>query len=142
MILDRENMHSSKVFQVKLTGEIIWKELKSMNKIRDCRILFKMKYSIYAIGGTYCERYDLQEETWVDCQHELPTIFTFGPSSVAVSEDESFAVMTACSSRYKHTTCQYKESLFIFTEEHGFEMFDTCSRYWKSPILYLSIPMK
>ena len=130
MLFDRGvKMHSKgKVYQVKLrenTGAIILKELNLMNKLCCCSILFKMQGSVYALGHASCERYDIQGETWVDSQHVLPRGFTFKSSSVAVSQDESFAVITRV---IKDGDLSGPIFIFIFTEDCGFQILDTGNR--------------
>ena len=84
-----------------------------------------MKGSVYAIGDAFCERYDVQDKIWVDCQHVLPMGFSFRSSSVAVSRDESFAVITRV---IKDRDVSGPIFVFIFTEDCGFEMLDIRNR--------------
>ena len=84
-----------------------------------------MQGSVYAAGSAGCERYDLQQEIWVDCQHKLPTTFILGRSSVVVSEDESFAVITGVVNDYDEFGQTF---MFIFTEDFGFKMLNVSNR--------------
>ena len=129
MMFDRDKIDlKDKVFQVTITentGEIIWKQISPTNKIRNCSILFKMKGSVYAIGEMSCEQYNLHEEIWVDCHHDLPNGFSFRSSFVAVSKDESFALITRV---IKDGDSSGPIYIFIFTEYCGFQIFDNDHR--------------
>ena len=77
--------------------------IDSMIQPRKHHISFKMKNSVYVTAGDDgksfllgCERYDLNEKKWFRSHHLLPYPLVF--ASVAVSADETFAVITGCMS--------------------------------------------
>ena len=117
---------TNRVFEGEITEDnkdVFWKEVESMRKNRHSHLTFKMNDSVYVAGGhsglrdvPICERYDLKEHKWHKCEYTLPWDLYF--SSVVVSVDESFALITGGTS--SHISGR-TNSIIIFTENHGFQ---------------------
>ena len=109
-----------------------------------------MKENLYAVGGrandrsyilSSCERFDLKENRWFNCPHELPSPLVY--PSVIVSEDESFALITGgCyneiiqspDSAYMRK-CHTSDAIIIFTEKDGFKYLSTSKLISKIKLL-------
>ena len=132
---------SNRIFEGEVTEnkrDIRWKELESMNKRRYYHLTFIMHGNIYVAGGSEgenahqenvlssCERYDLSEEKWFDCQHSLP--YPLWRASVVVCADESFALITGGLSETEQLR---SDGIIIFTEGQGF-------RYLNNSLLRIS----
>lgn len=119
-------------------GNVTWKEMEPIKKARFSHMAFKMKESLYVVGGiatcncnhwcncsratlSCCERYDLIEDKWYNYHHSLS--YALESASAVVSLDETFAVITGGRDR------DYKESsnVIIFTTERGFQELNNSS---------------
>ena len=123
------------VFEGELTendNDVTWKKLEFPKKPRRCHMAFKLRNSIYIVGGyeqrnqafeelSCCERYDLDENKWMECQHVLP--YPLVCASVVVNVDETFAVIAG---GYNKHDGPHNESsgIIIFTETDGFKLLE------------------
>ena len=106
------------------TNDIVWKELPPLKRARMEHFTFKLKNNVYVMGGldedlqyiACCERFSLKECKWFDCEFSLP--YDLWDTSVVVSADETFAVITGGSSGKGN-------GVIIFTEQNGFELMTT-----------------
>ena len=128
-----------RVYRGELTADkndVEWEIVESMKTIRTDCIAFKLKDHVYVTGGgpscagrrtdtdLICDRFDLNENKWVNCHHTSPYTFFEWSTSVVVSADESFAVIIA-SWFYTETDIGQItgfENVMIFTEEKGFQL--------------------
>ena len=111
--------------------DLIWEEVDRMKHIRLNHIAFKMKQSVYVIGGSSsqeCERYDLKEQKWFESYH-IPPTFCCTPYSAIVDDHESIAILL-CDHYFPPISSDGKEymklnikrqKVNIFSEEKGFQ---------------------
>ena len=111
--------------------DLIWKELNSMKHGRLNHVAFKMKQSVYVIGGSSsqeCERFDLKEMRWFGVHH-MPPSFCCSPYSAMVDENESYAILL-CDHYFTPVTsggnkCSQLDinsrKINIFSEKNGFQ---------------------
>ena len=125
--------------------DVIWKQLKPLSSFRLSPIVFKMKDYVYVAGGKSlegykidsCERYNLKTRNWEDCEHSLPSSLTVEYASVAVSRDETEAIIFGSQSHFTNynlwTNCCYgvftpelpcSSLVIIFCEINGFSIAD------------------
>ena len=105
---------------------VTWRKMESIKKARYGHVAFKMKESLYLVGGVdidwngllSCVRFDLNESRWLNCRHSLP--YPLERASVVVSDDESFAVITGGKKRNGHVHCA-SARIIVFSEENGFQ---------------------
>ena len=111
--------------------DITWKKLRSMLNDRFGHFSFKLKNFVYVAGGAEygtkdilcCEVYDILNDSWSISPHNLP--YHLYKASVIVNEDETYALIIGGLMR----TAEASESVIIFTEENGFEVFKDFSLY-------------
>ena len=123
------------VFEGELTpggNDITWKTLEFPKVPRRCHMAFKIKDSVYIVGGyeqqdqefkelDSAERYDLKTERWEECPHSLP--YPLVCASAVVNQDETMGVIIG--GFYRHEGCHVESSnIIIFTEEKGFELIE------------------
>jgi N-acetylneuraminic acid mutarotase len=112
------------------TKNIAWNELKTLKRARQSHITFKLGHNIYVAGGqglntqevlSCCEVYNLHNKKWVKSSHKLP--YSLYDASVVVDPEETFALITGNFA----LTSGASNNVIIFTEQHGFRIFDTFS---------------
>lgn len=123
------------VFEGELTtggNDVTWKTLEFPKVPRRCHMAFKMKDSVYIVGGyeqidqefnelSSCERYDLTTESWEECPHSLP--YPLVCASAVVNQEENLGVIIG--GFYRHEGAHVESSSIItFTETDGFKIFE------------------
>ena len=111
--------------------DLIWKELDPMKYGRLNHVAFKMKQSVFVIGGSSsqeCERFDLKEMRWFK-SHHIPPSFCCTPYSAMVDENEATAILlcdhyfppvTSGGNKYGQLNINTRK-VNIYSEENGFQ---------------------
>ena len=70
-----------------------------------------------------CEKYNLKTRSWEDCEHNLPSTLNVDHASVAVSRDESEAIIFGATSHFT-TYMIHGYMVIVFCEINGFRIID------------------
>ena len=109
-------------------GNIIWKEVGSLNTSRIGTIIFKMKNCVYVAGGksrdgnglVSCERLNLITYSWEQTVYSLPLMISAEHSSVVVNTNESEAIIFGCKCLVS-ANCN-SNLVITFNENKGFSV--------------------
>ena len=135
---------SRRVYRIYLSrsekeDELNWicDRVDSMKQPRQWPIVFKMKDSVYVVGGRnhiglnnqmrdvdICERFDLVNQKWVECAYKLPISHSYCRGylnsyfhAAVVNDDETIAVFVPTMNHHLPVQMRY---VFIFMENIGF----------------------
>ena len=110
--------------------DILWLKVPPLIVPRYDYLISKMQTSVYVMGGfnsldkplSSCVYYDLVLNSWFTSKHSLP--HPLCNSSVVVSKDETFAVITGGQKQTEDLLTEEicSKEIIIFTEEDGFRV--------------------
>ena len=120
----------------------------SMTQARQWPIVFKMKDSVYVVGGQnhigfnnqmrdvdICERFDLVNQKWVECPYKFPRSYSHCKGYInsyfhaaVVNDDETIAVFVPTMNDHLPV---HKRFIFVFMENIGFFTLSDSSLEWR-----------
>ena len=105
--------------------DVAWDELDTMTHARSHHVAFKMKQSVYVIGGSssqQCERFDLDEMRWYK-SFDIPPTLCCPPHSAVVVADETMAILL-CDRYFPPVLTDVDDYTKLYNKNHRINAFN------------------